>query len=619
LEERIVISRVLIKKQPGRRWLTFVAAVGLLVTSMGIAGSALAVQNLTFQLDGNAKAADCGPVSAGNLGGTAPNCLTQTLDWDSLFNADTSAKTLPSGFTQTTFVRDFGVNVSAQDKCSTTNRTSTIFCTADPTTYATGSKDTLNITPGWQCNTDHNVNSKIDIMNGYAAAYTVANPSPDSGEAPGDLVLYFALEKNKDNGNNNVGFWFLQGGANCVSAGGNTPWTGDHQDGDILITSAFTSGGGVSNIGVFKWTGGATGCIDNPANPKLCDQEPFGTGGDCKGASINPEPAICATTNSGPLITNTSILVPWLTSDATIGVGHTIVPPDFFEGAIDLTRAFTGVGQTAPSCFSTFIADTRSSQSPTATLFDYARGTLGNCGATIQTTPSLTTTSLGSTDAITDLANIAGTASGGGTAPKPTGTVSFFLCGPLTSALGCTTGGTPVTAVPANTLGNCSPDVAGHSCATSGNVRSLVTAGGIGWYCFRGVYDPGTDPNYQSSAGILDGSTTECFNVTDTSSIVTDQNWLPQDSATVSTTGGSAVSGTVTFTMYEDADCGVTAPTAVKGTFTDSSAPFTTTNSTVYTASQTISWKATFVSDNGVGTSISSCETSTVNINNNHP
>ena len=36
-----------------------------------------------------------------------------------------------------------------------------------------------------------------------------------------------------------------------------------------------------------------------------------------------------------------------------------------------------------------------------------------------------------------------------------------------------------------------------------------MTAGGIGYYCFRAVYDPGNDPNYQSSAGIFDGSATE--------------------------------------------------------------------------------------------------------------
>ena len=74
---------------------------------------------------------------------------------------------------------------------------------------------------------------------------------------------------------------------------------------------------------------------------------------------------------------NDSIPTTWLTADATLGVGHTVVPPDFFEGGIDLTEAFEGLGE-VPSCFSTFLADTRSPQSLTATLFDFAAAA-GGC------------------------------------------------------------------------------------------------------------------------------------------------------------------------------------------------------------------------------------------------
>ena len=66
------------------------------------------------------------------------------------------------------------------------------------------------------------------------------------------------------------------------------------------------------------------------------------------------------------------------------GVGNTVVPPDFFEGGINLTEAFEGISE-VPSCFSTFIADTRSSPSLTATLFDFARGQLGGCESTLTT------------------------------------------------------------------------------------------------------------------------------------------------------------------------------------------------------------------------------------------
>ena len=103
--------------------------------------------------------------------------------------------------------------------------------------------------------------------------------------------------------------------------------------------------------------------------------------------------------------------------------------------------------------------------------------------------------------------------------------------------------------------------------------------------------------------------------MTDISSIITNQRWLPNDSATVTTAGGTAVSGTVTFSLYENRDCSGTAV----ATFTDSSAPYETSNTTVYTSNQTISWSASFAPDNGVAPSVSSCEVSTVTINNNHP
>jgi hypothetical protein len=511
------------------------AIAGLSIALLTVTGLALAVHDLDFQLDGDTTTIDQTPSSPG----------TPALDWDSLFNSDGTNKSIivPTnnpGFTHGDFVRDFRLKVSRTD-CSLTSTDATKpFCTADTTTFATGSKDILAIS-GWQCNKDNNVNSKIDIMNAYAASYKAAN---------GDRIIYFGLDKNKDNGNNNVGFWFLQGNADCDATNGTATWSGSHTDGDVLVVSEFTNGGGVSGITAYQWAGGANGCIDSDGDANRCDGLSFGQGGDCK-ATLSGGDNICATTNSGPTEENDAITTNWLTADATLGVGKTVVPPDFFEGGINITKIFEASGSTAPSCFNTFVGDTRSSQELTATLFDYARGQLGECAATIVTTPSLTTTSVGDTGSITDLAKVSGKNSSGGAGPKPTGTVSFFLCGP--GATSCTTGGTAVTGNPV-TLIDCVPDVAGSSCATSGNVRSLVTAGGVGTYCFRAVYAPGNDPNYQASAGILDGSATECFTVTGASGLSTAQDWLPNDTATI--TGDAALSGTATFTLFTGSDCG---------------------------------------------------------------
>jgi hypothetical protein len=558
-----------------RRRTHLIALLAAFVLLAGYAAlPALAVHDLSFQLDGDVSA------STVTHNPDPPGTATQSLDWDSVFTAaGANVDPLPTGFTTAAFNRDFLTNANGS------------FNTSDATTYATGSKDTLPITPGWQCNRDANVNSKIDIMNAYSGAFTAPN---------NDEILYFALERNSNAGDGNVGFWFLQDNVGCVSPGGSTAFTGNHVDGDLLVVSAFTNGGSVSTIDVYRWNGGASGSLGTT---------PVAHGVDCKSTGGND--TACATVNGPTNGVGGTITTPWLTSNKVDGVGHSLRTSEFFEGGLNLTKA--GLGG---KCFNVFIGDTRSSQSLTATLFDFARGVLGECKVALTTTPSLTTTTLGSSDPITDLANLHGTTATGADGPKPTGTVSFFLCGP--GVTGCATGGTAVTGNPV-TLGNCTPDAAGHACATSGNVRSLVTAGGIGTYCFRAVYDPGADPNYQGKGTSFDGSS-ECFTVTDTSSIVTNQNWLPNDSATVTTAGGSQVSGTVTFSLYEDADCGVTVPTAVKATFTDNTPGdgFTTGNSTVYTASQTVSWKATFVSDNNVGGSTSTCEVSTVTINNNH-
>ena len=487
-----MLSRKLIKHQPGRRWFKYIAGIGLLVTTLTVAGLAFAVHEFVFQLDGDTS----------TNRGTTPTA-GQTLDWDSLFTATGGNTALinssnTTGFTAGSFVRDFGVRVSASDACSLTNVVSTTFCTADTTTFATGSKDTLNISPGWQCNKDNNVNSKIDIMNAYAASYRAAN---------GDKIIYFGLDKNKDNGNNNVGFWFLQGNASCVATSGSAPFTGSHSDGDVLVVSAFTAGGGVSNITAYQWAGGANGCIDSGGDANRCDGLSFGNGGDCKVTGLNDN--ICATTNSGTLTFNGNITTPWKTSDATLGVGNTVVPPNFFEGGINITQIFADSGSTAPSCFNTFIGNTRSSQSLTATLFDFARGQLGECSASITTQASTNATVTPGTQ-VFDTATITGTS--GSTAPFPNsneatgGTnVKFYICELLASGE-CTSTAIQVGAAAGVELTPTATQ--GVSTAVSANYDT--TGKTPGRYCFYAVW-PG-DANYTTGAA-GGAAATECFTI----------------------------------------------------------------------------------------------------------
>lgn len=557
-----MISRALIKNQPGRRWLRYAAGIGLLGFTLGVAGLALAVHDLAFQLDGNTSTA----------AGTVPDATVQVLDWDSLFNADGTNKAAidpdnDPGFTAGSFTRDFGLKVSRTDACNLTNITSTTFCTADTTTFATGSKDTLNIS-GWQCNKDNNVNSKIDIMNAYAAQYTAAN---------GDRIMYFGLDKNKDNGNNNVGFWFLRGNANCVAASGSSDWTGTHQEGDILVVSAFTNGGGVSSITAYAWAGGATGCIDSTGDENKCDGLSVANGGDCKDAATLDD--VCATTNSGPNAITGNITTTWLTVDATIGVAHTVVPPNFFEGGINLTKVLESSGG-VPSCFNTFIADTRSSQSLTSTLFDYARGQLGGCTTTLTTAAgntanggvaSPTSIGTGSVSSGTDTATLVVT----GTSTW-SGTLSWYLCGPVL-ADGCDRAkGVQVTS---RTVSNAS--VAADFVSTTANLTSA------GRYCWTSHFEPSDASKAAGLLGDDDDGVNECFTVAPVTptltttascgaspcvlgSVISDKAFLSGTASRPGTNGGNtdypsinanngaAAGGSITWVLYGPTNGGCT-------------------------------------------------------------
>ena len=126
--------------------------------------------------------------------------------------------------------------------------------------------------------------------------------------------------------------------------------------------SEFSNGGAVSTINAYRWEGDADGAL-NPTS--VADGADCGTttGGD----------SICAEVNTGTLTA-----IPWLTANKQDGVGHQLRVAEFFEAGLNLTDE--GLGG---KCFNTFIADTRSSTSLTATIFDFSLGSLGDCVTTI--------------------------------------------------------------------------------------------------------------------------------------------------------------------------------------------------------------------------------------------
>ncbi|HLG00806.1 MAG TPA: prealbumin-like fold domain-containing protein, partial [Acidimicrobiia bacterium] len=336
----------------------------------------------------------------------APDCpVPQTVasgrsfDWDSFFaeglttdSAGTAGTpggvpsvALPHAsrpdFLESVFVKDF----------VTSNRG------LDHTTFSTGSKDVHAIQGGgadlsgnWQCDGSNNVLDKDNLINTYALAYS-APDGPDAGSER-DLVVYAGLERSAVQGTADAAFWLLKDstiGCTDPPGGGAINFTGNHQTGDILIVAEYTSGGRVAFVRGFRWEGGATGCLDSdPTALPACDRQPIFTGSDCK--IVTGADSACATVNGDPNFVeakgakapNFPVDPPW---SAEYKNGTAIMDtPQFLEAGLNLSAL--GVS----GCFSKILADTRSSASLTATIFDYTLGAFELCDANISITPSAT-------------------------------------------------------------------------------------------------------------------------------------------------------------------------------------------------------------------------------------
>ena len=338
--------------EPGngrRRGASIVLAFGVIAAMfVAFAPQALAVHDLKFQLDGN----------------TADD-VTATFDWENFFDASGTGGTIGTKVAlPSASLPDFSASGFA-----TSGGKPGDFYLPDETTFSTGSKDTLNISTGWQCGKSNNVGDKVDIVNAYATVYT--NPGD------GHTILYFGIEKSSPNGDSNVAVWFLQDDKVACDAtgGGNVSFTGNHEDGDLLLVSAFTNGGTSANVAAYKWNGGASGSLG---------ASPVATGGLCPApATTDPTGShACAITNA-----TTAISPPWKHPDkdccGKASPNPALNPLEFFEGGVDLTA--TGIGD---ACFARFLANTRSSQSLTATIFDFAAGNLQTCAPSTALTVS---------------------------------------------------------------------------------------------------------------------------------------------------------------------------------------------------------------------------------------
>jgi uncharacterized repeat protein (TIGR01451 family) len=278
----------------------------------------------TFELDGNAQ--------TGVLG--TSGSTTTSHDWDQVF-ADAGS---PSGLGSSSFSQGPLSKAIAGDFT-----TDAVNSAADDIFQGGGSKDTLGIQSGQWLFTGSKPQGKDDITHSFAGAYLDASNA--------HLILYAGMDRFDNSGDATAGFWFFGGtiGENPNSTvNGGHPFTGKHEDGDILLVSDFTIGGSTSTIKVFRWTG-------NDATGKLVALN--------NGNPING--------NTFAIVNSAPISVPWAYTNKA---GQTQPQAgEFLEEGIDVTAL--GLA----GCFSTFLAETRSSQSPTATLSDFTLGGFQLC------------------------------------------------------------------------------------------------------------------------------------------------------------------------------------------------------------------------------------------------
>jgi hypothetical protein len=700
-----VLSRAVHKKQRGRRFLTALATVGLVASTLLTASTALAVHDEgVFELEGNAVAGNTG-VGTGTDPANPQSQPAGGEDWDVVYAGTSTAE-------NTSFVTD-------------TTILNTLAGAGDSILFGGTTKDIHDLPSwAWKQTTSTSVQDKADIENAYAAQYDVS----------GEDLLYFGADRFSNSGDTVMGFWFFKGpvGVSTLDAGGDGTFTGSHtartatSRGDILVVADFRAGGKAPSIQVYEWvaSGGSASTnldqIGGSDNPAGCTESPP-EGGKLK----DPIPPVadgdpfCATANQF-IVTSPWPFLAKDNSGGTSGTGGTTTKfgvAEFMEGGINLTAL--GLGD---SCFSTFMAETRASHSVTSTLSDFALGGFGSCESGITTTPSdengvaigadgidlgtdgsvlvtdsadIDVSGINQWDAtldfylcgpdeglcddsgtlistheideasanpfVSDAAEVTAageycwaaiftshttgvpnnsdvsegecftvnpvtpmiftvaddtavvdtaiddTATLGGTANQPGdpvidpttagdeagGTITFTLYGPSDTA-DCSAGqliGTSVVEV----------DGDGDYLASTGDITGTLTPTAVGKYWWIAEYS-GDPPNTEDATGTC-GDENESTTITGTASLMTAQDWLPNDSATV--TGDTNLSGTLTFQLYSGNNCGDTSGEAIDGQsyeiiLDNETSPFTdgTSNTTFIVKAAdagSYSWLVTYV------------------------
>ena len=514
-----MISRRMTKHRTGRGLLTGLAATGLIAGLLTFSGLTLADTGAGFfELDASKDLSN----NAAPRAAVTDNGTTGTPDdWDRIAH-DHGLATNGAGASN--------ANSSSFDAETTATGT------ADQSTIFTGggSKDQQPISAWkWKDNAG-GLPDKDNLLHAMSARY--------SATATQDAHIYFGADRFDNSGDSQIGFWFFNNSIGTIGTGSGTFGPGAHKagviphdinnSGDILVLSDFTNGGTQPTIRVFEYvgSGGSDGSL----------QLLGGNATDVRDCKVVPTDDFCASVNNSD-----GAVAPWLFKNKSgqTSFGH----GEFYEGGLNLKAL--GLQN---ECFSSFLAETRSSQSVTATLKDFVAGPFQDCSSKATTTPSVGkdgTTALGTDGTITVHDTAAVEVKGTSTFSA---TLSFALCGPIASG-NCVSGGTAVSA-----------KAGVNPITANGNYDSadvvITTAGRYCWRATLVVNTPSGIPGASDPAAGSD-STSECFTLTPAQPTIDTQasedvalgNAI-DDTANLGGTSldpdGTKADGTITFKLY---------------------------------------------------------------------
>lgn len=326
------------EKSTRKRWpiAALGVALGAVIGGVAVLSNALAVHQASapFELDGN-------PTRDGAMD-----------DWNNVFNLPLPYPTprgVPTAGDGESFVVDNATLPGGKELSAWS-----------------GSNKDIDLIGTWEYKAAKVVPDKDNITNAYAKAYKVGGFA--GGDFPGHpagvhehLIIYFGADRFANNGDAALGFWFFQ---DDVGLGPNGSFIGEHEIGDVLVQVDFVQGGSSSEVQIFKWVGSG-------GNFGALQEIKFGAS---NGAEVcTTDDTACAITNESPTAS------PWAFTPK-FGVDNIFPNESFFEAGIDITAL---VGEV---CFSSFMAETRSSHSETAELKDFALGDFDLCSVDVEKT-----------------------------------------------------------------------------------------------------------------------------------------------------------------------------------------------------------------------------------------